>query len=57
MMTDDDECRKIVGMTGKGNRSTQRKPAPMPLCPLQILLDLNQAQTQAAAVESWQQTT
>jgi hypothetical protein len=24
---------KISGMIGRGNRSTRRKPAPMPLCP------------------------
>jgi hypothetical protein len=26
---------EICGMIGRGNRSTQRKPAPMPLCPQQ----------------------
>jgi hypothetical protein len=26
---------KIGGMTGRGNRSTRRKPAPVPLCPSQ----------------------
>jgi hypothetical protein len=26
---------EIGGMIGKGNRSTRRKPAPMPLCPPQ----------------------
>jgi hypothetical protein len=26
---------EIGGMIGKGNRSTQRKPAPVPLCPPQ----------------------
>jgi hypothetical protein len=29
----DDE--EIGGMIGKGNRSTRRKPAPVPLCPPQ----------------------
>jgi hypothetical protein len=24
---------EIGGMSGRGNRSTQRKPAPVPLCP------------------------
>jgi hypothetical protein len=24
---------EIGGMIGRGNRSTQRKPAPLPLCP------------------------
>jgi hypothetical protein len=28
---------------GRGNRSTRRKPAPAPLCPLQIPLDQNWA--------------
>jgi hypothetical protein len=32
----DDECGAVGGMTGRGNRSTQRKPAPVPLCPPQI---------------------
>jgi hypothetical protein len=27
---------EIGGMIGKGNRSTRRKPAPVPLCPPQI---------------------
>jgi hypothetical protein len=26
---------EIGGMSGRGNRSTRRKPAPMPLCPPQ----------------------
>jgi hypothetical protein len=26
---------EIGGMIGRGNRSTQRKPAPVPLCPPQ----------------------
>jgi hypothetical protein len=26
---------ELCGMTGRGNRSTRRKPAPMPLCPPQ----------------------
>jgi hypothetical protein len=33
----DDECGAVGGMIiGKGNRSTRRKPAPIPLCPPQI---------------------
>jgi hypothetical protein len=28
---------EIGGMIGRGNRSTQRKPAPVPLCPPQTL--------------------
>jgi hypothetical protein len=31
----DYEDGKIGGMIGKGNRSTRRKPAPVPLCPPQ----------------------
>jgi hypothetical protein len=37
---DDDECRAIGGMFGRGNRSTRRKLAPVPLCPPQFLRDL-----------------
>jgi hypothetical protein len=29
---------EIGGMIGRGNRSTRRKPAPMPLCPPQTPL-------------------
>jgi hypothetical protein len=37
MDDDDDDGRGVVGgmRTGKGNRSTRRKPAPVPLCPPQ----------------------
>jgi hypothetical protein len=42
--------------TGRVNRSTQRKPAPVPLCPPQIPHDQIQAQTQAIAVGSQQIT-
>jgi hypothetical protein len=32
---DDDDCGAVGGMRiGKGNRSTRRKPDPVPLCPL-----------------------
>jgi hypothetical protein len=31
----DYDAGEIGGMIGKGNRSTRRKPAPLPLCPLQ----------------------
>jgi hypothetical protein len=41
---------------GRGNRSTQRKPAPAPLCPPQIQLDQNRAPTRAAAVGNQQLT-
>jgi hypothetical protein len=37
---------------GRGNRSTRRKPAPVPLCPPQIPHDLNWDRTRAAAVGS-----
>jgi hypothetical protein len=33
MDDDDDECGATGGMLGRGNRSTRRKPAPVPLCP------------------------
>jgi hypothetical protein len=50
---DDDDCGAVGGMrTGKGNRSTQRKPDPVPLCPLQIPHDLICARNRAAAVGS-----
>jgi hypothetical protein len=43
----------IGGMKiGKGNRSTRRKPAPVPLCPPQIPLDQTGDRTRAAAVGS-----
>jgi hypothetical protein len=36
-MIDEGDCGAIGGMkTGRGDRSTQRKPAPTPLCPPQI---------------------
>jgi hypothetical protein len=37
-----DDPRGVVGgmRIGKGNRSTRRKPTPMPLCPPQIPPDL-----------------
>jgi hypothetical protein len=39
-MIGDGDCGEIGGMKiGKGNRSTQRKPAPAPPCPPQIPLD------------------
>jgi hypothetical protein len=52
MDVDDDEREAIGGMIGRGNRSTRRKPAHVPLCPLQIQHDLTRAQTWAAAVGS-----
>jgi hypothetical protein len=48
---DDDDCGAIGGMRiGRGNRSTRRKPAPVPLCPPQTPHDLTQAGSRAAAV-------
>jgi hypothetical protein len=41
---DDYDDGEFGGMKiGKGNRSTRRKPAPAPLCPPQIPLDLVEA--------------
>jgi hypothetical protein len=39
------------GMTGRGNRSTRRKPAPVPLCPPQTS-HATRTRTWAAAVGS-----
>jgi hypothetical protein len=50
-MIGNDDCRAIGGIRiGKGNRSTRRKPVPVPLCAPQIPYDLICARTQAAAV-------
>jgi hypothetical protein len=50
---DDDECEAVGGMRiGRGNRSTWRKPTPVPLCPPQIPDDLTRARTWAAALGS-----
>jgi hypothetical protein len=51
-MIDYDECGAVGMRIGRGNRSTQRKPAPVPLCPPQIPHNL----TWAATVGSWQLT-
>jgi hypothetical protein len=51
-MTDDERGAVSEMRIGRGNRSTQRKPAPVPLCPSQNPHDLTWAQTQATAVES-----
>jgi hypothetical protein len=42
---------EIGGMIGRGNRRTRRKPAPVPLCPLQTP-HAARARTRAAAVGS-----
>jgi hypothetical protein len=53
-MMHDDERGAVGGMRiGRGNGSTQRKPAPVPLCPSQIPHDLTWAQTWATTVGSW----
>jgi hypothetical protein len=52
----DDECAADSGMLGMGNRSTQRKSAPVPLCPPQIPHDMTRVRTRAAAVGSQQLT-
>jgi hypothetical protein len=47
----DDECGAVYGMrVGRGNRSTRRKPAQVPLCPPRIPHDLTWARTRADAV-------
>jgi hypothetical protein len=56
-MDDDDdddeyECGSGGGMLGKGNRSTRRKLAPVPLCPSQIPHDMTRARTRKTAVGS-----
>jgi hypothetical protein len=42
---------EIDGMTGRGSRSTRRKPAPMPLCPTQTP-NAARTRTRAAVVGS-----
>jgi hypothetical protein len=45
-MIDEDDCGAIgVMKMGRGNRSTRRKPAPVPLCPPQIPHDQTRART------------
>jgi hypothetical protein len=52
-MIDYGDCGAIRGIKiGRGNRSTRRKPAPVPLCPPQIPHYLTVARTRAAAVGS-----
>jgi hypothetical protein len=51
--TIDDECGVVGWMRiGRGNRSTLRKPAAVPLYPSQIPHDLTCARTRAVAVRS-----
>jgi hypothetical protein len=57
-MIHDGDCGTIGGLNiGRGNRSTQRKPAPVPHCPPQIPHDQTRAWTQASAVGSQRLTT
>jgi hypothetical protein len=52
-MIDDDDCGAIGGMKiDRGNRSTRRKPVPVPLCLPQIPHDLTLARILGAAVGS-----
>jgi hypothetical protein len=53
----DDECVAVGGMRiGRGNLSTRRKTAPVPVCPSQIPHDLTWARTRVAAMRSRRQT-
>jgi hypothetical protein len=52
-MIDYGDCGATGGMKiGRGNRSTRRKSASAPLCPLQIAHDKTRARTRAAAMGS-----
>jgi hypothetical protein len=52
-MIDDGDCGATGGMKiGRGNRSTRRKPVPVPPFPTQTPHDLTRARTRAAAVGS-----
>jgi hypothetical protein len=56
-MIGDGDCGAIGGMkTGRGNRSTRRKPTLVPLCPPQIPHDLTRARTRTTAVGNQQLT-
>jgi hypothetical protein len=53
----DDECGAVGGMRiDRGNRSTRRKPAPVPFCAPRIPHDLTWARTRTAAVGARQLT-
>jgi hypothetical protein len=53
MIDDHDDCEAVGGVRiRKGNRSTRRKPAPVPRCTPSIPCDLSWDQTRTAAVES-----
>jgi hypothetical protein len=49
---DDDEYGAVGGMVGRGNRSTQIKPAPVPLCQSQIPDDLTRVRTRIAEMRN-----
>jgi hypothetical protein len=49
---DDDDCGAVRMRIGKGNRNTQTKFAPVPLCPPQIPHYQTWARTQATMVGS-----
>jgi hypothetical protein len=52
-MIGEGDCGAIGGIKiGRGNRSTRRKPAPVPLYPSQIPLDQTRDRTRAAAMGS-----
>jgi hypothetical protein len=52
-MIENDERGVVGGMRiGRGNRSTWRKPAQVPLFPPQITHDLTWARTRAAKMEA-----
>jgi hypothetical protein len=44
---------EIGGMIGRGNRSTRRKPAPMPLCPTQTPHGARTASVGRQRLTSW----
>jgi hypothetical protein len=55
---DDGDCGAIGGMKiGRENRSTWRKPAPVPLCAAQMPHDMTRARTRPAAVRTQPLTT
>jgi hypothetical protein len=50
IIDDDDDCAANGKIKiGRRNRSSRRKPAPLPLCPPQILYDLTRARTLGTA--------
>jgi hypothetical protein len=51
-MMDDDECGVIGGIIGRGNQSTLKKRAPVPLCPPYITYDLIRTRIRVSAVPS-----